>query len=217
MSFQLIGIKRGMSRIFNEAGELIPVTVIETGPCTVLQIKTVETDGYNAVQLGFGTQKEKNATKPLLGHYKKAGIGPKKYARENRVDKPLEYKIGQEIKCDFFAEGDIVDVTGITKGRGFTGPMRRWNFQGGPASHGAKFHRELGSVGQAAYPGRIFKGKKMAGHYGAEKMTTENIRVAKVMLDENLVLVRGAVPGATGGMVLIRKAMKKKVTSNKKK
>ena len=214
MSFQLIGIKRGMSRIFDEKGDMIPVTVLETGPCIVLQVKTREKDGYSAIQLGFGSKKR--ATKPLVGHCKKAETDPKKYICENMVDKPEEYKVGQEIKCDIFASGDIVDVTGTTKGRGFTGPMKRWNFQGGPATHGAKFHRELGSVGQAAYPGRIFKGKKMAGHYGTEKVTTENISVVKVIPEENLVLIKGAVPGPTGGMVLIRKAIKKKVVKKKK-
>ena len=216
MPFQLIGIKRGMTRIFNDEGELIPVTVVETGPCTVTQVKTEKTDGYNAIQIGFGDKKEKRTTKPLLGHFKKAGISSRRWLRENRVDNADEYSVGQEIRCDFFAEEDIVDLTGTTKGRGFTGGMKRWNFKGGPRSHGSKFKRMLGSVGHAASPSRIFKGKKMPGHYGAEKVTVENLRVVKVITDENLLLVEGAVPGATGGMILVRKAIKKKTKKKKK-
>ena len=216
MPFQLIGIKRGMTQIFNDDGEMISVTVVETGPCIVIQVKTPDTDGYSAIQLGFGVKKEKSTTKPLAGHFKKAGVSSKRWLRETRIDNPGDYSVGQEIKCDFFSEGDHVDVTGTTKGRGFTGVMKRWNFKGGPASHGSKFKRELGSVGNAAYPSRIFKGKKMAGQYGVEGVTTENLTVAKVITDQNLVLVRGAVPGATGGMVLIRKAVKKKTKKKHK-
>ena len=210
MSLQIIGIKRGMTRVFDESGDLVQVTVVEAGPCVITQVKTEESDGYSAVQLGFGDRKEKHTTKPMLGHFKKAGTAQKRYLRESRIEDASEYSVGQEVKCDFFAVGDLVDVIGTTKGRGFAGGMKRWNFKGGPKTHGSKFKRELGSVGQAAWPSRIFKGKKMAGHYGSERVTIENLKVAKVMADENLVLVEGAVPGATGGMVLIRKAVKKK-------
>jgi len=205
-----------MTQIFNDDGEFIPVTVVETGPCTVTQVKTQETDGYSAIQIGFGDKKESSTSKPLLGHCRKAGVSPRRWLREIRLDDVENYSVGQKLKCDFFAEGDIIDVTGITKGRGFAGGVKRWNFQGGPASHGSKFHRMLGSVGHAAWPSRIFKGKKMPGHYGVERVTVENLRVVKVIPDENLVLVRGAVPGATGGMVLIRKAIKKKTKKKHK-
>ena len=216
MPFQLIGIKKGMTQVFSDDGELIPVTVIETGPCAITQVKTRETDGYNAIQIGFGYKKEQRTKKPLLGHFKKASVSPKKWLRETRINNTDDYSVGQEIKSEFFAEGDVVDVTGTTKGRGFTGAMKRWNFHGGPASHGSKFKRALGSVGHAASPSRIFKGKKMPGHYGVERVTVENLRVVKVIPDENLVLVRGAVPGATGGMVLVRKAIKKKTKKKHK-
>jgi large subunit ribosomal protein L3 len=216
MPFRLIGIKKGMTQVFNDDGELIPVTVVETGPCTITQIKTEETDGYAAIQIGFGERKENRTSKPLLGHYRKAGVSTLRWLREIRIDDVKDYSVGQELKCDFLSDGDLVDVTGMTKGRGFAGAVKRWNFRGGPGSHGSKFNRMLGSVGHAASPSRIFKGKKMPGHYGVERVTVENLRVVKVIPDENLVLVRGAVPGATGGMVLIRKAIKKKTKKKHK-
>lgn len=216
MSLNLIGVKKGTTQIFNDVGEFIPVTVIQAGPCIVTQVKTADTDGYEAVQLGFGEKKQKRTTKPLLGHLKKAGTTPKRWLRESRIDKADEYKTGQEIRCDIFSEGDFVDVTGLTKGRGFAGGMKRWNFKGGPGSHGSKFHRMLGSVGHAASPSKIFKGKKMPGHYGVERVTTENLKVIKVVAEEDLLLVRGTVPGATGGMVLVRTALKKRSKKKQK-
>jgi large subunit ribosomal protein L3 len=199
-----------MTQFFSDDGEMIPVTVVEAGPCVVTQIKTPEKDGYSAIQFGFGEKKEKNTSKPILGHVKKSGTSAKRWFRETRVENPADFSLGQEVKCDFFAAGELVDVTGTSKGRGFAGGIKRWNFKGGPGSHGSKFHRMLGSVGHAAWPSRIFKGKKMPGHYGAARVTAENLRVVKVMVEENLVLIRGAVPGPNGGMVLIRKAIKKR-------
>ncbi|MCD6104688.1 MAG: 50S ribosomal protein L3 [Thermosipho sp. (in: Bacteria)] len=199
----IIGRKIGMTRVFKD-DEAIPVTVIKAGPCFVVQKKTVETDGYNAVQIGF--EETKKVNKPMEGVFKKARIKPLKILKEFRVDDVENYEIGQEIKVDIFEEGDKVDITGWSKGKGFAGAMKRWGFRGGPKSHGAKFHRELGSVGQHSEPARIFKGKKMPGQYGNERVTILNSEIVKIDVDNNLIAVKGGVPGARGGLVLIRTA-----------
>ena len=207
----IIGRKVGMTQIFKD-NKAIPVTVIKAGPCVVVQKKTVETDGYNALQLGFEEIPERKVNKPLLGHFKKFGVKPFRILKEFRVENVDEFEIGQEINVSMFKEGDIVDVTGWSKGRGFAGAMKRWGFRGGPKSHGSKFHRQLGSVGQHTEPAKIWKGKKMPGRYGNERVTIRNLEVVEVDTENNLLVVRGGVPGARGGLLLIRsaKAPKKK-------
>ncbi len=207
----IIGRKVGMTQIFKD-NKAIPVTVIKAGPCVVVQKKTVETDGYNALQLGFEEIPEKKVNKPLLGHFKKFGVKPFRILKEFRVENVDEFEIGQEINVSMFKEGDVVDVTGWSKGRGFAGAMKRWGFRGGPKSHGSKFHRQLGSVGQHTEPAKIWKGKKMPGRYGNERVTIRNLEVVEVDTENNLLVVRGGVPGARGGLLLIRsaKAPKKK-------
>jgi len=207
----IIGRKVGMTQIFKD-NKAIPVTIIKAGPCVVVQKKTVETDGYNALQLGFEEIPEKKVNKPLLGHFKKFGVKPFRILKEFRVENVDEFEIGQEINVSMFKEGDVVDVTGWSKGRGFAGAMKRWGFRGGPKSHGSKFHRQLGSVGQHTEPAKIWKGKKMPGRYGNERVTIRNLEVVEVDTENNLLVVRGGVPGARGGLLLIRsaKAPKKK-------
>jgi len=203
----IIARKVGMTRLWKD-DKVVPVTVLKAGPCVVVQKKTVDKDGYNAVQLGFEEVSEKKLTKPLLGVFKKANVKPMRVLKEFRVDNVDEYSVGQEITVAIFQEGDKIDITGWTKGRGFAGAMKRWNFQGGPKSHGAKFHRELGSVGQHTEPARIFKGKRMPGRYGNERVTILNSEVVKVDPENNLIAVKGGVPGARGSLVLIRSAVK---------
>jgi large subunit ribosomal protein L3 len=203
----IIARKIGMTRLWKD-DKVVPVTVLKAGPCVVIQKKTVDKDGYNAVQLGFEEVSEKKLTKPLLGVFKKANVKPMRVLKEFRVDNVDEYSVGQEITVAIFQEGDKIDITGWTKGRGFAGAMKRWNFQGGPKSHGAKFHRELGSVGQHTEPARIFKGKRMPGRYGNERVTILNSEVVKVEPENNLIAVKGGVPGARGSLVLIRSAVK---------
>ena len=210
MNKAIIGKKIGMSQVFTADGKVIPVTVVEAGPCAVVQVKTVERDGYDAIQVAYGTIKAKNVTKPLLGHYKKAGIEPKRYLREFRLADTSAYEVGSEIKCDIFAEGDRVDVTGTSKGHGFSGPMKRWNFHTGPMAHGSGYHRGVGSRGACATPGRVFKNKKMSGQYGNDRVTMQNLTVVKVIADKNLLLIKGAVPGAKNGMVVVRDTVKRK-------
>ena len=201
----IIGRKIGMTRIFKD-DKVIPVTVIKAGPCYVVQKKTVDTDGYNAVQLGF--EEAKKVNKPMEGVFKKAGVKPLKVLKEFRVDDPEQFELGQEIKVDIFAEGDKIDITGWSKGKGFAGAMKRWGFRGGPKAHGSKYHRELGSVGQHSEPARIFKGKKMPGQFGNERVTILNSEIVKIDVENNLIAVKGGVPGARGGLVLIRTAKK---------
>ncbi len=208
----LIGKKLGMSQIFTPAGSLIPVTIIQTGPCTVVQKKTLQRDGYTALQLGFGERKPQRATKPLLGHCKAAGKGPFVVLREFRVDEVENYEVGKELLASqMFQAGEQVDVIGRTKGRGYSGVMKRHGMSGFPGSHGThEYFRHGGSIGNRSYPGKIFKGKRMAGHYGDERMTALNLQVVEVKPENNLLLVHGAVPGANGGIVLIRKSAGKK-------
>lgn len=204
----LIGKKIGMSQVFAPDGTLIPVTVIETGPCTVVQKKTVQRDGYTALQLGFGKKKSQRATKPLLGHCKAAGAGPFSVLREFRVADVDEYQVGDTLTVDkVFRVGEIVDVVGRTKGRGYAGVIKRHGMSGFPATHGThEYFRHGGSIGNRSFPGRILKGKRMAGHYGNDRMTALHLRVVAVRPEANLLLVRGAVPGSRGGFVLVRKS-----------
>lgn len=207
----IIGKKIGMTQIFTENGTVVPVTVVQAGPCVVTQKKTVESDGYNAIQIGF--QKilsEKKVNKPQAGHFKKAGTDPMKYLKEVRVDAIDDYNVGQVINADIFAEGDLVDIQGITIGKGFQGAMKRWNFGGGPAGHGSGFHRRPGSIGMKEWPGEVNKGKKMPGHMGVEKVTIQRLKVVKVMPDTNVILVKGAIPGHKNGIVYIKATAKPK-------
>lgn len=204
----ILGKKHGMTQIFNEKGEFIPVTVIEAGPCVVVQKKTLENDGYNALQLGFGDIKEKRVIKPLKGHFKKANVPFKKYLREFRLDDISGYEVGSEIKVDIFKPGERVDVTGISKGKGFAGIVKRYNANRGPMSHGSKYHRRVGSMGATTDPGRTFKGKIMPGHMGHERVTVQNLEVVKADPSLNLLLVKGSVPGPKGSLLIIRDSVK---------
>ena len=204
----IIGKKIGMTQIFDEKGNVIPVTLIEAGPCTVTQVKTVDTDGYDAVQLGFMTIADKKVNKPMKGKFDKAGVAPKKHLKEFRFDDVSGYKVGDTVTADVFAAGEKVDVTGITKGHGYTGAIKRWNLHMLGQTHGiGPIHRQSGSMG-VIDPARIFKNKKMAGQYGNEQVTVQNLYVAKIDAEKNLIAVKGAVPGARGGIVFIRNAVK---------
>ncbi|QXM07311.1 50S ribosomal protein L3 [Crassaminicella indica] len=206
----ILGRKIGMTQIFNEEGSVIPVTVVEAGPVYVTQIKTVEKDGYNAIQVGYEDKKENRANKPEKGHFEKAGVSPKKFVKEFRVENAADYKIGQEIKVDIFADGIKVDVTGTSKGKGTQGPIKRHNQARGPMGHGSKYHRGPGSLGASSYPSRVFKGMKMAGRMGNETVTVQNLEVAKVDVEKNLILIKGAIPGPKGGVVTIKESVKAK-------
>lgn len=209
MKKAILGTKIGMTQVFTEDGLVVPVTVVEAGPCKVVQKKTAETDGYEAVQLGFGKIKDKKVKKPAAKHFEKAGVEPNRHLREFRFDDCASYEVGQEIKADTFAGGEMVDVTGISKGKGFAGTIKRYNHHRGPMTHGSKFHRAPGSLGACATPGRVFKGHKMPGHMGNVKVTTQNLTVVKVDAERNLLLIKGSVPGAKGALVIVRDACKK--------
>ena len=205
----IIGKKIGMTQIFDEVGNVIPVTVIQAGPCVVTQKKTVETDGYDAVQLGFGSVKEKHLTKAEVGHFKKANVEFKKHLKEFRLDDVSAINVGDVISADTFAAGEKVDITGITKGHGYSGAVKRWGHHMLQATHGTgPIHRQVGSMGANSTPSRVFKNKKMAGQYGNEKLTVLNLEVVKVDAEKNLIAVKGAVPGARGGIVVIRDSVK---------
>ncbi len=202
-----------MTQVYSETGELVPVTVIEAGPCPVVQVKRAETDGYNAIQIGFGSKKEKNTSNGAMGHFKKAGVAPLRHLREIRLDAEPEAEAGSSLTVEIFEGEAKVDVIGTTKGRGFQGVVKRWNFKGGPASHGSMFHRRGGSYGMCQWPGRVIKGKKMPGQFGTDRRTVQNLKVVKLLPEKNLILVKGSVPGATGSTVLVRKAIKKRVSA----
>lgn len=208
MKKAILGTKVGMTQIFGENGELIPVTVVLAGPCTVVQKKTTETDGYEAVQVGFGDVKEKKLNKPQKGHFAKADVANKKYLREFRLDDCSALNVGDEIKADIFEAGEKIDVTGISKGKGFAGPMKRWGLHRGPMTHGSGYHRGSGSMGACSNPGRVMKGKKLPGHMGVVRVTVQNLEVVKVDTENNLILLKGAVPGNKGGLVTIRNSVK---------
>lgn len=204
----LLGRKLGMGRVFTPDGRWIEVTLVEAGPCTVLQRKTADHDGYHAVQLGFEELPEKQVTKPMAGHFKKAGAAPKRVLREFRVEEGSELKTGDQVTTEIFKTGDRVDVSGTTKGRGFAGVHKRLGYQGGPGTHGSNFHRRPGSIGQSAEPSEVYKGKGMPGHMGANKRTQVNLEIVDVVPEKNLLVVRGAVPGANGGLVVVRSSVK---------
>ena len=208
MKKAIIGKKVGMTQIFDETGKVIPVTAIEVGPCTVAQVKTVESDGYNAIQLGFGDVKESKVNKPEKGHFAKANLKAKKHLREFRVDEVESYKVGDEIKADTFEKGDKIDVQGTSKGKGFQGVIKRHGQSRGPMGHGSMYHRRPGSMGPTSTPGRVFKGKKLPGHMGVQTVTIQNLDVVKVDLDKNVILVKGSVPGPKGAILKIKSAIK---------
>lgn len=212
MKKAILGKKIGMTQIFREDGRLTPVTVVEAGPCTVVQVKTEATDGYEAVQVGFGElaaqRAKKLKNKPELGHFTKAGVEATRYLRELRLDDITPYKVGDKISCDVFQEGEHVDVSGISKGHGFTGSIYRWNHHTGPMAHGSKYHRGVGSLSANSTPSRVFKNKKMAGQYGNEKVTIQNLEVVRVDAERNLLLIKGAIPGANGSLVVVRNSVK---------
>ena len=207
MKKAILGKKIGMTQIFDEKGKVIPVTAIEVGPCTVVQIKTVDNDGYQAVKLGFGEVKESKLTKPKKGEFKKASLTPKKHLREFRLDE-ISYNVGDEIKADIFAAGDSVDITGTSKGKGFQGVIKRHGQSRGPMGHGSMYHRRPGSMGSTSTPGRVFKGKRLPGHMGANTITIQNLEVVAVDLDKNVILVKGSVPGVNGAILKIRQSVK---------
>jgi len=204
----ILGKKVGMTQVFTETGEVVPVTVVEAGPCTVIQKKTEEVDGYSSVQLGFVDDKENKVNKPLKGHFDKYGVNPKKYIREFRVEGAEALETGDEVKADVFTAGEKVDVTGISKGKGFAGTVKRWNFNTGPKTHGSRNYRRPGSIGAGSDPARVFKGKKMPGHMGHEQVTVQNLEVVKVDSEKNLLLIKGAVPGPKKGLLTIRQTVK---------
>lgn len=205
----ILGKKIGMTQIFSEDGLAVPVTVIEAGPCVVVQRKTHEKDGYNAVKVGFEDKKEKRVNKPDMGQFKKANVSAKKHIRELRLDDSEKYEIGQEIKAgDMFKAGDRVDISGVSKGKGFQGVIKRWGASRGPMGHGSMYHRRPGSMGAGTGPSRVFKGKKLPGHMGADNVTVQNLDVVKVDEENNLLLVKGAVPGQKGGLLVIRDTVK---------
>ena len=203
----ILGKKLGMTQIFTEEGIVVPVTVVEAGPNVVTQVKTVEKDGYNAIQVGFEDAKEKSLNKPQKGHLAAANV-LKKHLKEFRVDAVEEFTVGQEIKAYLFAAGEKIDVTGTSKGKGFQGPIKRHGQSRGPESHGSRYHRRPGSMGACSFPGRVFKNKKLAGHMGSVKVTVQNLEVVRVDADKNLILVKGAIPGPKGSMVTIKEAVK---------
>jgi len=208
MKKAILATKIGMTQVFDENGTLIPVTVLQAGPLFVTQVKTVDNDGYEAIQVGFGDIRETLVNKPRKGHFAKAGVANKRYLKEFRFENCADYKVGQEIKADIFAAGDKVDAVGKTKGKGFQGAIKRHNLSRGPMKHGSKFHRHAGSNGAATTPGRVFKGKHMPGHMGAVRATVQNLEVVRIDADKNLILVKGAVPGAKKSLVMLKQSVK---------
>ncbi len=212
MEKAILGKKIGMTQIFLKDGRLVPVTVIEAGPCPVTQVKTVDSDGYEAVQVGFGELAEMRAkklkNKPELGHFQKAGVAATRFVKELRLDDIAPFKVGDVIKCDVFQEGDHVDVTGTSKGHGFTGVIQRWNQHTGPMKHGSKYHRGVGSMGANSSPSRVFKNKHMAGQYGSERVTIQNLEIIRVDAERNLIMIKGAIPGANGALVTVKSSVK---------
>ena len=206
----IIGRKIGMTQIFDEKGNVIPVTVIEAGPCVVAQVKTVETDGYDAIQLGFGEVKDKHINKPEIGHFAKAKLANKKHLREFRLDSVENVKVGDELKADVFEAGEKIDVQGTSKGKGFQGVIKRHGQHRGPMGHGSMYHRRPGSMGATSTPGRVFKGKKLPGYMGRVTVTIQNLDVVRVDMDKNVILVKGSVPGAKGAILKLKSSVKSK-------
>ena len=212
MAKVILGKKIGMTQIFTTDGKMVPVTVVEAGHGVVLQNKTVENDGYNAVQLGYGAVKDKHVTSPMKGHFAKAGVKPVKFIREVRLSDASEYTVGQEIGVDVFAEGDVIDVTGVAKGKGFAGVIKRWNFRRGNKTHGSKSHREPGSMGprMSGGGGKVFKGKKLPGRMGGQKVTVQRLTIVRVDAERNLILIKGGIPGPKGNFMMIKSTVKPK-------
>jgi len=208
MKKAILGRKIGMTQVFAENGTVVPVTVVEAGPCTVVQKKTMENDGYEAIQVGFGQVKEKRLTKPVKGHFAKVNVEIRKVLREFRLEDISTYEVGAEIKADIFAVGDKVDVSGVSKGKGTRGPIQRHGQSRGPMTHGSKYHRGVGSMGAATSPGKVFKGKKMAGKTGNENVTVQNLEIVRADAEKNLLLVKGAIPGPKGSLVCIKDSVK---------
>ncbi len=210
MAKAILGRKLGMTQIFTEEGQVVPVTVVESGSNVVVQNKTVENDGYNAIQIGFGAIKDSKVTKPMKGHFAKAGVAPVKYIREMRLENASEYNVGDSISVDIFSAGELVDVTGTSKGKGFAGSIKRHNFARGPMGHGSKSHREPGSTGAmiSGHGGRVLKGKKLPGHMGSEKVTVQRLTVVRVDADRSLLLIKGAIPGPKKGLVIVKSTVK---------
>lgn len=208
MKKAILGKKIGMTQVFTEDGLVVPVTVVEAGPCAVVQKKSIEKDGYEAIQIGFGKIREKNVNNPVKKHYAKADVTPCRHLREFRLEEAGAFEVGSQIKAEVFAAGELIDVSGISKGKGFAGTIKRYNHSRGPMSHGSKFHRAPGSLGACASPGKVAKGHKMPGHMGSVKVTTQNLKIIKVDAERNLLLIKGSIPGAKGGLVVIRNACK---------
>ena len=208
MQKAILGKKIGMTQLFTEDGVVIPVTVVEAGPVTVIQKKTVENDGYNAIQVGYVDAKDKALTKPEKGHLAKAGVANKRVLKEFRLEDDSAYNVGDEIKADVFAEGDKIDVTGISKGHGYAGTVKRWGTHRGPMTHGSGYHRGVGSMGACSTPSRVMKNKRLPGHMGVEQVTVQNLDVVKVDAEKNIILIKGAVPGPKGGVVTIKNSVK---------
>ena len=208
MKKAILATKVGMTQIFNEDGVLTPVTVLQAGPCVVTQVKTVENDGYSAVQVGFTDKREKLVNKAQKGHFNKAGVSYKRYVREFRFEDAESYALAQEIKADIFAAGDKIDATAISKGKGFQGAIKRHGQHRGPMTHGSRYHRRPGSMGACSYPGKVFKGKKLPGHTGVERVTIQNLEVVMVNAEKDMLLIKGAIPGANGQLVTIKKSVK---------
>ncbi len=208
MKKAILATKVGMTQIFNEDGALVPVTVLQAGPCVVTQVKTMDNDGYSAVQVGFTDKREKLVSKPVKGHFDKAGVSYKRYVREFRFENAEEYNVKDEIKADVFAAGDKIDATAIAKGKGFQGAIKRHGQSRGPMAHGSKYHRHAGSNGSCSDPSKVFKGKKMPGHMGAKQITIQNLEVVRVDAENNLILVKGAVPGPKKSLVTIKETVK---------
>ena len=208
MKKAILATKVGMTQIFDDNGALVPVTVLQAGPCTVVQVKTAENDGYSAIQVGFGEIREKLVSKPLKGHFAKAGVENKRFLKEFRFDNAEEYTVGQEIKADIFAAGDKVDAIGTSKGKGFQGAIKRFGLHRGPMKHGSKYHRHAGSNGPATSPGRVFPGKHMPGQMGNVRVTVQNLEVVRIDAEQNIILVKGAVPGPKQSLVMLKNTVK---------
>ena len=208
MKKAILATKVGMTQIFAEDGAFIPVTVLQAGPCPVVQVKTAEKDGYDAVQVGFGDIREKLVNKPMKGHFAKANVANKRFLKEFRFENAAEYSVGQEIKADIFSAGDKIDASGVSKGKGYAGAIKRFGLSRGPMGHGSKYHRHAGSNGPATTPGRVFKGKHMPGQMGNVNVTVQNLEVVRVDVDNNMILVKGAVPGAKKSLVILKETVK---------
>ena len=208
MKKAILATKVGMTQVFAEDGSFIPVTVLQAGPCPVVQVKTVEKDGYEAVQVGFGDIREKLVNKPKKGHFAKANVANKRFLKEFRFENAAEYSVGQEIKADIFAAGDKIDASGVSKGKGYAGAIKRFGLSRGPMGHGSKYHRHAGSNGPATTPGRVFKGKHMPGQMGNVNVTVQNLEVVRVDVDNNMILVKGAVPGAKKSLIILKETVK---------